>query len=190
MSKVALQGNASGTGTLTVAAPNTDSDYTLTLPAETGTVLTSASSITAQAMNGPAFSATKTGGNQALSNSTWTVLQYADEEFDTANCYDGSTYTFTPNVGGYYMVTAYFQIDNLGSGEVSIAIEKNGTRYIEIPRGGNTTSTYPAFDATGIVYLNGTTDYIKIAAIQTSGTSRTVYFDRWGRFAASLVRAA
>jgi len=32
MSKVKIQGNASGTGTLTVAAPNTDTDRSITLP--------------------------------------------------------------------------------------------------------------------------------------------------------------
>ena len=42
MSKVAITGNASGTGTLTIAAPNTNTDYTLTLPAESGTIITSA----------------------------------------------------------------------------------------------------------------------------------------------------
>ena len=43
MSKVAIQGNASGTGTFTIAAPNSNTDRTLTLPDEAGTVLTSAS---------------------------------------------------------------------------------------------------------------------------------------------------
>ena len=47
MSKVAIQGNASGTGTLTIAAPNTNTDRTLTLPGEAGTVLTSASDVAA-----------------------------------------------------------------------------------------------------------------------------------------------
>lgn len=42
MSQVKVTGNASGTGTLTIAAPNTNSDYTLTLPAATGNILTSA----------------------------------------------------------------------------------------------------------------------------------------------------
>jgi len=42
MSKIQLAPDASGTGTLTVAAPNTNSDYTLTLPTETGTVATQA----------------------------------------------------------------------------------------------------------------------------------------------------
>jgi hypothetical protein len=43
MSSVAISGNASGAGTLTIAAPNTASNYTLTLPANTGTLLSTAS---------------------------------------------------------------------------------------------------------------------------------------------------
>jgi hypothetical protein len=40
MSKVAIQGDVSGTGTFTIASPNSNSDRTLNLPDETGTVLT------------------------------------------------------------------------------------------------------------------------------------------------------
>jgi hypothetical protein len=36
MSKVKIEGNASGTGTFTIAAPNTNTDYSLTLPETTG----------------------------------------------------------------------------------------------------------------------------------------------------------
>jgi hypothetical protein len=39
MSKVALSGNASGTGTFTIASPNGNTDRTLTLPDASGTVL-------------------------------------------------------------------------------------------------------------------------------------------------------
>ena len=39
MSSVAISGNASGAGVLTIAAPNTASNYTLTLPAQTGTIV-------------------------------------------------------------------------------------------------------------------------------------------------------
>lgn len=39
MSKVALSGNALGSGTLTIAAPNTSTDRTLNLPDASGTVL-------------------------------------------------------------------------------------------------------------------------------------------------------
>jgi hypothetical protein len=40
MSKVKIQGNASGSGVLTVTAPNTSTDRTITLPDATGTLLT------------------------------------------------------------------------------------------------------------------------------------------------------
>ena len=43
MSKVAIKGNASGTGTFTIESPNSNTDRTLVLPDEAGTVLTSAS---------------------------------------------------------------------------------------------------------------------------------------------------
>ena len=43
MSLVKVSGNAGGTGTLTIAAPNTNSDYTLTLPTNTGTLLSTKS---------------------------------------------------------------------------------------------------------------------------------------------------
>ena len=41
MAKVKIQGHASGTGTLTVTAPNTSTDRTITLPDATGTLLNS-----------------------------------------------------------------------------------------------------------------------------------------------------
>ena len=41
MSKVKIQGNASGTGVLTVTAPNTSTDRVITLPDATGTLLNS-----------------------------------------------------------------------------------------------------------------------------------------------------
>jgi hypothetical protein len=40
MSDVVIKGNASGTGSVTIESPNTNSNFTLTLPTETGTVLT------------------------------------------------------------------------------------------------------------------------------------------------------
>ena len=48
MSKVSITGNASGTGTFTIAAPNSNTDRTFNLPDEAGTVITSASDIEAQ----------------------------------------------------------------------------------------------------------------------------------------------
>ena len=43
MSSVAIQGNAAGAGVFTIAAPNSASSYTLTLPTNTGTIIAPAS---------------------------------------------------------------------------------------------------------------------------------------------------
>ncbi len=45
MAKVKIQGHASGTGVLTVTAPNTSTDRTITLPDSTGTLATTADSV-------------------------------------------------------------------------------------------------------------------------------------------------
>ena len=52
MSKIKLTGHASGSGILTIAAPNTDSDRTITLPDVTGTLLDSGSDLPAANLTG------------------------------------------------------------------------------------------------------------------------------------------
>ena len=63
MSKVKIQGHASGTGVLTVTAPNTSTDRTITLPDGTGTLLTTdgdGSSLTGVGVDGISSSADAT----------------------------------------------------------------------------------------------------------------------------------
>ncbi len=52
MAKVKIQGNASGTGVLTITAPNTSTDRTITLPDTTGTLLDENSSVPAANLTG------------------------------------------------------------------------------------------------------------------------------------------
>jgi hypothetical protein len=47
MSKIALTPDVDGTGTLSIVSPNTNTNRTLTLPDETGTVLTSGAALPA-----------------------------------------------------------------------------------------------------------------------------------------------
>jgi hypothetical protein len=79
MSKVKIQGHASGTGVLTLTSPNTSTDRTITIPDSTGTVLLSdgdGSSLTNVgdlSFGGDTFGADKTIGsndNYALSLET------------------------------------------------------------------------------------------------------------------------
>ena len=52
MSKISLEPNTSGSGTFTLAAPNSDTNRTLTLPDEAGVVLTDDSDLAADKLTG------------------------------------------------------------------------------------------------------------------------------------------
>jgi len=76
MSKVAIQGNASGTGVFTIASPNSNTDRTLTLPDEAGTVVVTG---TTPALNGVTFPASQVTSADAntlddYEEGTWTPV--------------------------------------------------------------------------------------------------------------------
>lgn len=178
MSLVKVTGNASGTGTLTIAAPNTNSNYTLTIPTTTGTIITNADSGTVSqtmlasgvAGNGPAFSAYRSGSSQSISGSTWTKVQFQSEEFDTASCYDNSTnYRFTPTVAGYYQFNSALTYGGTIS-RALFAFWKNGS---ESKRANDLNVTGLAVAGSALIYCNGSTDYVEVYAYVV-GSSITV----------------
>ena len=71
MSNVAVLGNASGTGTITLAAPVINSDYTIVLPGGVST-LTDAATITPNLASNSTFTVTL-GGNRTMANPTGMV---------------------------------------------------------------------------------------------------------------------
>jgi len=192
MSNISITGNPSGTGIFTIQSPNSNVNRVLTLPDNTGTILTSASTI---AGTGPAFSA-YASATQSLSNSTLTKIQFNTEEFDTANCYDNATnYRFTPNVGGYYQITMASAIGSTATGvantQLVCAIYKNGSFF---KFGGSTllNNTYDMLAAvSALIYLNGSTDYVEGYLRQISGGAlNTAFSQPISYFQGSLARAA
>ena len=185
MSKIALSGNASGTGTLTIAAPNTNTDRTLTLPDNTGTIVTTGSTF---AGTGPAFSAYK-GSDQTVTSGVITKVTYDTEVFDTNTNFASST--FTPTVAGYYQVNA--TICGAGSSTMTVLIGyiyKNGAVYrfgiLDASAGGNRRA-----GISDLIYMNGTTDYLEIyARIDGTGTMTFTGTATANSFSAVLVRAA
>lgn len=139
--------------------------------------------------NGPAFSAYQSS-NQALSNNAYTKVQFQTKEFDTHNCFDNTTnYRFTPNVAGYYQITANFGFNVVQSTECVVGIYKNGSPFKYFGDFRMTALAY--MGGTALVYANGSTDYFEIYVYQSSGGSTnsgigqpTTYFQ------ASMVRAA
>jgi hypothetical protein len=181
MSSVVISGNTSGA--VTLAVPDIAGTNTITLPALTGTV-----ALTSQVpVSGPAFSAYQSSA-QTLSGSTSTKIQFQTEEYDTDSAFDSTTnYRFTPQVAGYYTVTAAIQMSAFFT-TGSVQIYKNGSNY----KNGFSTG---ASGVTGIftvscqVFLNGSTDYIECYGVIGTGqalvaSSATTYFQ------ACMVRSA
>jgi len=189
MSKIALTPNVSGTGTLTIAAPNTSTDRTLTLPDETGTIISSTSSQVA----GPAF-AGYSSNYQVISNGTFTKLQIDAEDFDTNSNYDHSTnYRFTPTVAGYYLFTGRVEVTtNPSATDQLLGVYKNGSNHAYIgERTGNAVTR--GISGTVLIYANGTTDYFELYYYQATGGNLTIDIGTTPRrcqFSAFLARAA
>lgn len=169
---------SSGGGSVTINEPATASNFTQTLPAATGTVMVSG--------NQPAFSA-YLAGSQSFSASTWTKIQYDTENFDTNSNYNNSsTYRFTPNVAGYYQVSASGALDASAT-YLYLSIYKNGAAVVVSPfaAAGGVGGV-----AVGLIYLNGTTDYVEGYALKDGTASLTGGSSGYTIFQGCLVRAA
>jgi len=166
--------SATGSGTMTLTGPSTNSNQTITIPDATGTMMVSG--------NMPAFSAYQSS-SQTLSAATLTKISLQTEEFDTANCFDSTTnYRFTPNVAGYYQVTASIRG---GGTQIRTYIFKNGSTY---KLGTDVTGAYNAMAGT-LVYCNGSTDYLEFYALFVAGGAvSAASAETW--FNGCLVRAA
>ena len=191
MSAISLQGNASGTGTLTIAAPSTNTNRTLTLPDNTGTLLSTGSTF---AGTGPAFSA-YLSADQTVTTSVATKVAFNTEVFDTASAYDNATnYRFTPLVSGYYQVNSTVSTTGTTTQSVYInSIYKNGVVY---RNGVQTAITFSAtgtngFSVSDLIFMNGTTDYLEIyCRIDGTGTMKFISGAAQSSFSAVLVRSA
>jgi len=186
MSAVQIQGNASGTGTLTIAAPNTNTNRTLTLPDNTGTLLSTASTF---AGTGPVLiSGNATSVTVPTATST-TFLAYGASAVDTTSAFSITTGRFQPLVAGYYLVMGFVGFDSNGVNATaySATIFKNGSTAQAYAGGGSTGSIFPKVEVTTLVSLNGSTDYVTLAAYQNGAGSATGVY---GQLQAVLIRAA
>ena len=185
MSKVVIAGDASGTGTFTISAPNGNTDRTLVLPDEAGTVLTSGTPVLAQ-KGVPAFSAYNSS-NISCSNGTSTKITFDTERFDTNNCFDTSTNRFTPNVAGYYIFHASIYSGDDPSNSL-LKISKNGSDYT---RSVQVVGANRQFILAVMMHMNGTTDYVECYFDNNKGS--TIIINNYSftqNFDGCLVRAA
>lgn len=190
MSQINIAGDTSGS--IAIAAPLVAGSNTLTLPASTGTVLTSVSpaSDLPSSIKGPAFSAYKFN-SQTINAGALTKIQIDTELFDTNSNFDNSTnYRFTPTVAGYYQVNAAV---NFGTARTLViaSIYKNGSRGL----GGETTfagaiSAGTSLVVSNIVQMNGSSDYLELYAYSDSGNNAISTGINSTYFSAAMIRSA
>jgi hypothetical protein len=115
--------------------------------------------------NTPAFSANQ--GTQSIANSTTTLLTFGTEVLDTDNCYASSK--FTPTSSGEYFIRASLRLatatDFTG---YKLHLRKNGA---DIRVHQQSSWHYETAEVSGIINLNGSSDYVEVYVSQNSGGS-------------------
>lgn len=108
----------------------------------------------------PAFSAYN-GSAQSFSASTYTKITFPTEEFDTAGNFASSR--FTPTTAGYYQISTGVRFSASTANGWYFLLYKNGTAYQTIGLiEGQDAFRYPFGNASTLVYMNGSTDYLEI----------------------------
>ena len=162
MSSVSIQGNASGTGIFTIASPNSNTNRTLTLPDNTGTILTGSSAITASQL--PVGSVVQV---VSATYSTETIVA------STSYVDSGLSASITPTSASNKILVIVSQ--SVGSGQ-----NTNGTRTYELQllRGATTISDRDSYAYGGVAsngYFEIGLDGTQIVLDSPATTSSTTY---------------
>ena len=150
-------------GTITLGS----SGDTFTVPSGVTVNMSSATQTGVGGANTPAFEAYLGGsGGQAVSDNTVTLVQANTEVYDTDSAYDTSTYKFTPQTAGKYMVYGSIQNEsgaNSNLAETYLYFKLNGSNIFETQ---NDYSANPGrsdiINGNIIVDMNGSSDYVEL----------------------------
>jgi hypothetical protein len=169
MSKIALTPNPSGTGTLTVAAPNTNTDRTLTLPDVTTTLV--GTDATQTLTNKTIASSQLTGALPAIDGSALTgIVTGGMTLLGTLTTTSGTTQTLSSlTLTSYKLLYVFFS-------EVSAAL---ASQYLQIPGGYQLSPTLPSTGSgvSGIAWFDLTSGrFVSTTAATTAGSATTTSF--------------
>jgi len=160
MSSVTISGNASGAGVLTIAAPNTASNFTLTLPVQTGTLVSgaNANSVTlpgatsgTMTLAAPAVAGTSTLTLQAAT-ATSAINTLATAVASTS----GTSIDFTGLPAWVKKITLMFaSVSTSGTSEIRVQLGTGSTTFATT--GYTVTSSFIAASSIGTAngYVNG-----------------------------------
>lgn len=120
---------------------------------------------------GPAFRAGPSSSAQVLTASTFTKITAQLEDFDPNSAYDTALSRFTPQVAGYYSVSGTVVFTTSVAANAMATIYKNDVKVVQ---GVQTDSALYALSVSGLIYLNGTTDYVELWTFSSVGRTINV----------------
>ena len=108
--------------------------------------------------------------NQSISNDTSTKIQFDTVTLDTNSDWDSTNYRFTPSIAGYYFIYGKWRIStSTDAQQIKCELKKNGT---EFSTGSSQNDASNTAQASGMVHLNGSSDYIEMFVYHTVGSSQ------------------
>jgi hypothetical protein len=171
MSRVAIKGADTGTGVFTLESPATNTDRTLVLPDEAGTVLTSVSSLPAGSLTGSVPASAMPAGSviQVVMGITSTYAITSSTSYVDA----GLSATITPSSASSKILALVNVPDTHNNGSASLLylnLVRGSTQIIEFVKHGDHIAT-----GTSIVTYGGSTSYLD-SPNTTSATTYKVQF--------------
>jgi hypothetical protein len=166
MSKVAISGNASGTGVFTIASPNSNTDRTLSLPDQTGTLLTGSGALNINA-SAPTSSLTLDASGNLGVGTTSPANRLSIGAGSFASATSQTTGMYTNGTSGLVMLSdAYSFNSRTGSGFMNIDSSGNllvgktsGSRRLDVDSNSGTTA---------VARFGNTTASGNVSGIETS----------------------
>lgn len=119
----------------------------------------------------PVFMAYRDGSTQSITSSVNTKIQLNATEYDTETWFDSTTdYRYTPQIAGYYQFSSLIYVSGTGLTNGTSRIYKNGAIAIDGHFLSTTSATFLYLMATGMLYMNGSTDYVELFGYATGTT--------------------
>ena len=110
---------------------------------------------------------------QAIASSTDTKVSFQTEVWDTEGQFDPTTnYRHTPLIAGKWLYTAIVHLPNSNGGRTFLSLRKTGAIHHYGPQYVFANDARP--DVTGIMDMNGSTDYAEVYLYHEAGASRTI----------------
>lgn len=128
---------------------------------------------------------------QSINSGAFTKVHLNTVLFDTGSYFDPTTnFRYTPLIAGYYNINALLTII-FSAGDIStifgIGIYKNGAIYSQAVSVNVIASSTMSLAVSDVIQFNGSTDYVELFALQSSGAARNVDFSILTYLSGSIV---